>query len=277
MSSADAAGDPFAQFKATQRQVWSGFAANEGRTTVPAAELVAFADVREGQTVLDVACGTGVVAVTAARAGANVKGIDLTPPLLERARENAAIAGVEIEFVEGDAEHLPFAGSSFDVVLSQFGHIFAPRPEVATSEMLRVLRPGGRIAFTTWPAEHMPGKLFALIGRNMPPPPAGAPVPAPPTQWGDPSVVQSRLGDAVADLRFDRSTMIIPALSPRHVLAEMEANLGLVQNLLSGLDQTDPARAASLRAEILRLIAENTQHNALRQHFLMSLATKKAS
>jgi len=275
MSGADPAGKPFGQFKAMQREIWSGFAANEGLTTLAAAELVEFAKVGRGETVLDVACGTGVVAVTAALAGAIAKGLDITPALLERARENASIAGVDIEFSEGDAEELPYPDSSFDVVLSQFGHIFAPRPEVVTAEMLRVLKPGGRIAFTTWPAEHLPGQFFALIERNTPEPPAGAPVPASPIQWGDPNIVRTRLGAAVSEVRFERSTMIVPALSPRHVLVALEERLGPVQKLLASLDQKSPDRAAAVRAEIVRLASENTKSNGMRQSFLMSLATTR--
>src|SRR4029079_8419210 len=103
----------------------------------------------------DVACGTGVVSVTAARAGATVSGLDLTPELLERARENARIGSFDVEFREGDVEALPFGDAEFDVVLSQFGHMFAPRPQVAIAEMLRVLKSGGTIALSTWPPEFL--------------------------------------------------------------------------------------------------------------------------
>src|SRR5262249_20933439 len=123
--------DPFVAFKETQKQNWVNFAQLESNTTGPAARLVRFAGVRAGQRVLDVACGTGVVAVTAARMGARVAGIDLTPELIAAARENSRIAEVEIDWREGDAEDLPYGNAEFDVVLSQFGHIFAPRPEVA--------------------------------------------------------------------------------------------------------------------------------------------------
>src|SRR5262249_15535051 len=122
--------DPFAGFKVAQREVWSLFTPVETFTTIPAAKLVKFAQVAKGQLVLDVGCGTGVVAVTAARSGAKVSGLDLTPTLLERARHNACVACTDIEFVEGDAEALPYPDASFDVVLSQFGHMFAPRPAV---------------------------------------------------------------------------------------------------------------------------------------------------
>src|ERR1700726_4999014 len=118
--------DPFESFKAAQKQGWVHFAPFEAITTPCAAQLVKRARVRSGQRVLDVACGTGVVSVTAARLGARVTGLDLTPELLERARENARIAAVEVDWHEGDAEKLPFGDGAFDVVLSEFGHIFAP-------------------------------------------------------------------------------------------------------------------------------------------------------
>src|SRR5580765_7884275 len=132
--------DPLARFKEAQREGWAHFAPLEALTTPPAAELVRRASPRAGQSVLDVACGTGVVAITAARLGARVTGLDLTPELLKRARENAGIADVAVDWHEGDAEQLPFGDADFDVVLSQFGHMFAPRPEVAVAEMLRVLK-----------------------------------------------------------------------------------------------------------------------------------------
>ncbi len=160
--------DSFESFKAAQKKVWANFAPTEVHTTPCAARLVKRAGVRSGQRVLDVACGTGVVSVTAARLGARVTGLDLTPELLELARENGRIAGVEIDWREGDVEKLPFGDAAFDVVLSQYGHIFAPRPEIAIGEMLRVLKPGGTIAFLhvaagalCRPDVHAYGKLYA--------------------------------------------------------------------------------------------------------------------
>lgn len=267
--------DPFVQFKAIQREAWATFTVNENFTTPPAAELVRFAHVAAGEQVLDVGCGTGVVALTAARAGARVRGLDLTPALLERAREHAATARVEIDFQEGDAEALPYPDASFDVVLSQFGHIFAPRPEVVTSEMLRVLRPGGRIAFSSWPPEHTMGRMFALLGSMMSPPP-GAPAPAPVPQWGAPKIVAERLGDAVTDLLFERGVMTIPSLSPRHSLAFFEANFGLilkVKEMLAG----QPERMEALRGQLLTIVEESFAMNQLRQHFLMARGVKRAS
>jgi SAM-dependent methyltransferase len=266
--------DPFAQFKAVQREGWSLFAPLEMFTTMPAAKLVSFARIAPKETVLDVGCGTGVVSVTAARLGAKVQGLDLTPALLERAKENAAIAHVEIAFTEGDAEALPYPEGSFDVVVSQFGHMFAPRPAIAIAEMLRVLKPGGRIAFSTWPPELYVGKLFALVSRNMPPPPAGTPAPSPPPQWGDPNIVRERLGDAVKDLVFERATMTVPALSVEHARLSFETTLGPMVKLVATL-QSQPDKLAELRAELEGLIRQIWVDNQLRQHFLMTRATKR--
>src|SRR6059058_3734348 len=202
--------DAIAKFKEAQKQGWAHFAPLESVTTPTAARLAKFAGVQSGQRVLDVACGTGVVAITAARIGANVTGLDLTPELLERARENSGVAEVDVDWHEGDVEALPFPDGAFDVVLSQFGHMFAPRPEIATREMLRVLKPGGLIAFSTWPPELCIGRIFSLVGRYLPPLPAFV---SPPPQWGDPTIVRDRLGVAVTNLVFDRAVMLFPGLS----------------------------------------------------------------
>jgi ubiquinone/menaquinone biosynthesis C-methylase UbiE len=170
---------------------------------------VNFALIASGQRALDVACGTGVVAVTAVRSGAKASGIDLSPVLIERARHNAAVAAVNVDFVEGDAEALPYPDASFDIVLSQFGHIFAPRPAIVLKQMLWVLKVGGRIAFSTWPREHFAGRMFTFIARYVPPPPGTEP-PVPPGLWGDPSTVRERLGASVKDLIFDRAARVIP-------------------------------------------------------------------
>ena len=262
--------DPFAQFKAAQREAWALFSPLAAFTTTAAASLVEFAGIGEGESVLDVACGTGVVAITAARQGARMRGLDLSPVLLEDARRNAAVINAEIEFLEGDAEELPYADASFDVVLSQFGHMFAPRPEIAVAEMLRVLKPGGRIAFSTWPPELMIGRMFALTGTYLPPPPGAAPPPA----WGDPNVVRQRLGEAVRDLRFQRDEMSIPALSPQHYRASIELTAGPVIKLVQSL-ANQPERLAQFRAELDDLISQFFTQNRVRQSYLMTRAVKR--
>lgn len=265
-----ATADPFTDFKAKQREAWARFAPLEIMTTPPAARLVSFAGIKAGEQVLDVGCGTGVVALTARRNGAKVTGLDLTPALLERARENAAIAGVgDVTWKEGDAEALPFGDASFDVVVSQFGHIFAPRADVCIREMLRVLKPGGRIAFSTWPPELAIGKIFALTGKYLPAPPGVTP----PGAWGDPAFVRERLGNVVKDLTFDRATVLFPALTLKHYRAGMESNAGPVIRIVQLL-QEDPAKLAAFRAEIESVLAPYYRDNIVHQDFLMSRATK---
>lgn len=263
--------DPFEAFKATQRENWKSFAPLAMTTTPTAAKLVHFAGVRPRQKVLDVGCGTGVVAITARRAGGVVTGLDLTPELLAVAKENAAIAELDdLTWKEGDAEKLPFRDGEFDVVLSQFAHIFAPRPEVAVKEMLRVLKGGGRIAFNTWPPELFIGRMIALTASYLPPP---DPKPAPPTQWGDPSIVLQRLGDAVRDVTFDRGTQVTPALSPQHYRHLLEQTGGPMVRLMQTL-KDDPARLAQFRREYDQLAGQYFDGNVVRQDFLMTRATK---
>ncbi|HEX4745266.1 MAG TPA: methyltransferase domain-containing protein [Gaiellaceae bacterium] len=143
--------------------------------------VVERAEVSAEMQVLDVACGTGNVALPAARAGATVTALDLVPELIEAGRKKAAAAGVEIEWVEGNAEELPFADDSFDRVFSTFGHMFAPRHRQTADEMARVCRTGGTIAVCCWTPEGSVGDFFRASGKYMPPPPDFA---SPPLLWG---------------------------------------------------------------------------------------------
>jgi SAM-dependent methyltransferase len=263
--------DVLDQFKAAQKAGWAHFAPLQTFTTVAAARLVKHARIKPGQRVLDVACGTGVVAVTAARAGARVTGFDLTPELLAVARENARTAALEIDWHEGDVEALPFDDAAFDVVVSQFGHMFAPRPAVAVSQMLRVLKPGGTIAFSTWPPELFIGRMFAVVSKYMPPPPPGV---APPPQWGDPNIVRERLGTGVRDITFDRAHIAAPALSVQHYREFTERTAGPVVKLVESLSVADPAKLAAFRQDYDALTAEYLEENIIRQDYLLTRATK---
>jgi SAM-dependent methyltransferase len=262
--------DVFDQFKAAQKAGWAHFAPLQTFTTVAAARLVRHAGIGPQSRVLDVACGTGVVAITAARAGARATGLDLTPELLAAARDNARTAGVEIDWHEGDAENLPFDANTFDVVVSQFGHMFAPRPEVVVAQMLRVLKPGGTIAFSTWPPELFVGRLFALIGEHMPPPPGVAP----PPQWGEPALIRARLGAAVRDMVFDRARMLVPALSAPHAREAFERTAGPLIKLVESLGASEPTKLAALRQQLESLIADYYADNVIRQDYLMTRAIK---
>ena len=148
--------------------------------------------VAAGMDVLDVACGTGNATIPAARAGARVTGLDFQPDLLAIARERCADAMVEIDFVEGDAQELPFEDASFDRVLSTFGHMFAPDHERTAAEMKRMLRPGGAISVACWTPEGSIGRMFSTIAELVPPPPAGTP----PLLWGTEDHVYGLLGEA---------------------------------------------------------------------------------
>jgi SAM-dependent methyltransferase len=264
--------DPIAEYKTKQRETWAlgNFGEVATFTTMTAGHLVRFAGVQAGQMLLDVATGTGVVAITAARAGAKVTGLDLTPELLEQARVSAPIAGVDIAWKEGDAEALPFGDASFDVVLSQFGHMFAPRPEVAVKELLRVLKPGGRIAFATWPPETFVGRAFALSGRYMPPPGPGV---SPPVQWGDPNLVRDRLGSAVKGLFFERGNMAVPTLSAEHFMAWQSAKIGPFIKTM-GFLQKDPPKLDAYMKEYRALVNEYFVDNILKHEYLLTRAIK---
>ncbi|MEQ1911426.1 MAG: class I SAM-dependent methyltransferase [Vicinamibacterales bacterium] len=263
--------DPFAELKNRQREMWSTFAPTAMFTTPVAGQLVKFANIRPGERVLDVGTGTGVVAVTAARAGAKVDGMDLTPVLLEQARLNSRIAGVDVTWTEGDAESLPYPDGSFDLVLSEFGHMFAPRPEVAVAEMRRVLKPGGRVAFATWPPEHFVGRMFAYIGRNSPPPPPGA---APPPLWGNPAVVTERLAGAFEPPFFARGTMRFPALSLDHFREFMEQSVGPMQKMVEHL-RGEPEKLEVLRKEFMAHAEPYYWDNLVHQDYLLTRAVAR--
>jgi SAM-dependent methyltransferase len=172
------------------------------------ARIVERVDVRPGEEVLDVACGTGNAALRAAQAGAQVVGVDLTPELFETGRRLAADAGVQVEWLQGDAEELPLRDERFDVVLSTFGCMFAPRHAVAAHELARVLAPGGRMALTSWTPEGAMGDFFRTVGAYMPPPPAG--LADPPALWGSETHVRELFDGTGVELEFERDRVQPP-------------------------------------------------------------------
>ncbi len=157
-----------------------------------------------GEDVLDVACGTGNAAIRAAAAGGRVVGVDLTPELFTAGRREAAAAGVDIEWVEGDAEALPFPDGSFDVVLSTFGCMFAPRHQVAAAELARVLRPGGRLGVCAWTPEGVQGDFFRTLGGYLPPAPSFV---QPPLLWGTEQHVREIFAGTGVRLEFERDAV----------------------------------------------------------------------
>src|SRR3954451_3633614 len=184
------------------REMWDAgnFAAVAERILESGELVVERAGVEPGMEVLDVACGTGNATRPAARAGGRVTGLDFAPGLLEIARERAADAMLEIDFIEGDAQALPFEDASFDRVVSTFGHMFAPDHRRTADEMKRVRRPGGAIAVACWMPEGALGRIFRVAADLLPPPPG-----PPPGLWGTEDHVREMWGD---DVEFERHEIV---------------------------------------------------------------------
>jgi SAM-dependent methyltransferase len=215
--------------------------------------LVRRIGVHAGERVLDVACGTGNAAVRAAQAGGEVVGVDLTPELFDAAQREAAAAGVSVEWVEGDAEALPFPDESFDVVLSTFGVMFAPRHRVAAAELARVLRPGGRLGLCNWTPEGEQGQIFRALGGFAPPPP---PFAEPPLPWGTESHVRELFEGTGIELQFERDVVDPPAFPSAAESFEWGAeNFGPMIMLRPLLEQQ--GRWEELRATLLPFLERN--------------------
>jgi SAM-dependent methyltransferase len=193
------AGDGFEKLKQRMRETWMAgdFGQIARYSARCAAEFVDRLSLQPGVHVLDVACGTGNLAIPAARKGAQVTGADIATNLLDQARQRAATDNLQIAFEEGDAERLPFSDAQFDVVMTMFGAMFAPRPELAAAELGRVCRPGGTIAMANWTPDGFIGKVFAL-GAKYIAPPEGIPAPV---RWGEEDVVRKRLGPYASEIR----------------------------------------------------------------------------
>jgi ubiquinone/menaquinone biosynthesis C-methylase UbiE len=196
-----------------QQQIWSkgDFAKIGVSGQIVQEELCEAVDVIPGRRVLDVACGAGNGAIAAARRNAEAVGLDYVPALLDRARERAAAEGYDIEFVEGDAQALPFDDASFDYVISTFGAMFAPDQEKTASELLRVCRPGGKIGMANWtPRGLVGGVIFKITAEHAPPPP-GVP---PPVLWGTEERLRELFGDGISELTLNQRHLTFRYHSP---------------------------------------------------------------
>lgn len=205
--------------------------------------------IHAGDRVLDVATASGNAALAAARRRAQVTGVDITPALLERARQRASAEGLHIDFQLGDATALAFADASFDVVMSTFGAIFAPNPEKTAAEMARVCRSGGKIAMANWVPEGFLGKLFRLLARYSP---ADSHVDAP-VSWGDEVVLKRRLGPYVSDIRIKREAVRFRSLSPDHWVEFMKTYFGPA---ILAFERSSPATREALAAEMADLVRQ---------------------
>lgn len=199
-----------------------------------------------GSKLLDAGCGAGQLALIAARAGLQVTGCDIATNWIERARARAAAEGLAATFVEGDVQDLPCSNGQFDAVVSVVGAMFAPQPERAASEMLRVCRPGGMIAMVNWTASGFIGQMLKVIARHIAPP--GMPSPL---LWGDPAIVRERLGHGAAAMRLTpRMYRFDYPFGPAAVVEFFRENYGPMTRAFAALDTADQSR---LRAELVDL------------------------
>ena len=261
-------------FKQRQRAVWG--AGNWDRASElirPVGKVVLeIGDVQPGMDVLDVGTGSGGnISIPAALKGANVTGSDLTPELFDAARRRAAEAGVEVDWVEADAEALPFEDHSFDRVFSTFGHMFAPRHAVAASELARVVRPGGQITTSTWTAEGSTGTMFMTLARYLPPPPEGV---ESPIAWGTEQHAREMYEPHGLELSFSRHTVHVEFSSPDEMLAFMSTNFGPMVMAKAMLGE----RWADLEAELRAMIEQwnEATDGSVRfpQEYLVTVARK---
>lgn len=237
--------------KEIQKFIWSqGRYEQLARQVMPVAEAVVDAcGIGPGDEVLDVAAGTGNVAVAAARRGARVVASDITPQMVELGRERCTQEGLDVEWIEADAEALPFPDSSFDAVLSTFGAMFAPRPDVTARELFRVARPGGLVAMANWPPESFVGRALALVTSYMPPPPEGV---SRPTEWGIEEVARQRLAGLAHDALLQRCSVPVEHASVDAMFDYQRANTGpfVAAGMILG------ERFHELESDIRALIAE---------------------
>jgi ubiquinone/menaquinone biosynthesis C-methylase UbiE len=254
MTTSQTASSALESLKAKQQQIWSS--GDYGRIawiTVPVArELVEAAELRPGAQVLDVACGTGHVALEAARTFCDVTGIDYVPELVEVARRRAQAEGLDVDFQVADAEALPFADDFFDFVLSAIGVMFTADHDRAAAELIRVCRPGGRIGMANWTPTGFVGQMLRTVGKHVAPPPAAQP----PTRWGTEQVVDELLGEHVYDLKSHTTTVTQRFPSAEAFADFFLTNYGPTHAAATRLD--GPGRAA-LREDLVK-IADQANH-----------------
>jgi SAM-dependent methyltransferase len=237
--------------KTRQQGAWSsGDYAVVGTTLqIVGEELCEALDLRAGQRVLDVAAGNGNVSLAAARRWCDVVATDYVPALLVRARERAEAERLPITIREADAEALPFANGSFDVVVSTFGVMFTPDQERAASELLRVCRRGGKIGLANWTPDGYIGQMFKTIGRHMPPP-AGI---RPPSLWGQREHLDHLFSHGVTSIQARRKHFVFRYRSPEHCLEVFKTFYGPVLKTFAALQ---PEAQEALRKDLLWLISE---------------------
>lgn len=262
------------QLNQRMRAVWTAgdFGQIARYSAQHAEEFVARLGIKTEAKVLDVACGTGNLAIPAARAGAKVAGVDIAPNLLEQARQRAAQERLDASFEEGDAQQLPYADGQFDIVMTMFGAMFAPRPERVASEMLRVCGPGGMIAMANWTPQGFTAKVFGA-GVRFAPPPEGIPSPL---LWGDEATVKQRLASGTSQIRTTlRKIDLEFPFAPKEVVQFFRDYFGPVHMTFSRLD---PQQQAEYAADLERVWREHNEaignRTLVRAEYLEVLATR---
>jgi SAM-dependent methyltransferase len=240
--------------KTRQKATWgSGDYGQIGvRLQIVGESLCEAADVRACDNVIDVAAGNGNAALAAARRYADVTATDYVPELLEHAQRRAQAEGLPLLTRVADAEDLPFPDASFDVALSTFGVMFAPNQERAAVELMRVVRPGGRIALASWTPDGFVGQLFRELGRFSPPP-AGV---MPPTAWGNETRIVELFGPFAVDIRTERRQYVFRHLSAGHWIEVFRRDYGPIHRAFANLEAP---RQAALHAALGRLLARHNR------------------
>ena len=225
----------FDAVKQQQQRMWStgDFAVIGWNTVFPGELLCEAVELRAGERVLDVATGSGNAALSAARRGCDALGVDYVAALIERARERAAAEHLPARFEVGDCEAIPVEDGSFDVVLSVYGSIFAPRAERASQELLRVCRPGGRIGMANWTPEGFWGQTFGLVGRFIPPP-TGV---RPPGEWGTEPRLRELFGPAISSLSTVKRSALFRYRSSQHWIEVFRTYFGPIMRALETLQE----------------------------------------
>src|SRR5882757_3553334 len=262
--------------KARQKATWEAGDFGQIAHTIEnvAEEFMARQPIQPGAQVLDVACGTGNLAVIAARHGCSVWGIDIARNLICQARVRAAEENLRINFMEADAEALPFDDRQFDLTVSMFGVMFAPRPQVAAAELLRVTRPGGRVELANWTPEGFIGKMFKVFKAHLPPPPAGVPSPM---GWGDEATVRSRLQHGFAEVRLTRRIAVMRyPFPPAETVEFFRQYYGPTQRAFASLDNSaqDALRRDLVELQTTHNVAETPGTTEVAAEYLEVVATR---
>lgn len=263
----------FATITTRQQATWAtgDYSIIGARIALTSEHLVDTADLRSGDSVLDVACGSGNTSLAAARAGGRVTGIDYVPSLLERARTRTAAEGFSIDYMTADAQALPFGDASFDAAVSVFGVMFAPDHQKTADEMMRVTRSGGTIAVANWAPDGFIGSLLKTVGGYVPPP-AGV---RPGVLWGDQAHVEQLFGAGTSAIRCHRSSFVFRYPSAEAFIDEFRRYYGPVNKAFEAAGD----RAEALYDDLLALVRASDRRGdggavAVPSTYLVTVATR---